>query len=287
MQQAKNRLSESIQSDAADSGITKGDTAQQSKTKIEAISTSGNLKVSLKATRAQNKKNQPSVTAKSTTAQTHSQAKSQQSGAGNPPVLTDQMVDKPQVVFSTPASPAQIKPSVKIAGGLAAVLTLAVIAMSLFPGQKDTIPAQVAEVEPTSAPVISDELLNLVAAASAAGAAEQAVNQGDTLAGTNVSTQSAATDDMISKMTAGTIAALRAKKPEPAAPQTAPTADAAAVSAIYALVMSAHAQGQSEAYIDQLLNEAHARNDIAVPTGLIGADGRVDTRTILSLFIAK
>lgn len=114
---------------------------------------------------------------------------------------------------------------------------------------------------------------------------------------TNVTTEAAATgaeelshsEQMIAKMTAGTIATLRGQGNSAAAVPTTEqsAAEAAAASALYSMVVTAVSQGQSEAYIDQLVNDAYAKGEIAVPLGLVGASGRVDTKAILSLFIAQ
>ncbi|UWQ57536.1 hypothetical protein K3722_13545 [Leisingera caerulea] len=110
-------------------------------------------------------------------------------------------------------------------------------------------------------------------AASAAGLAEGA---------------SSSEDALVARITAGTLAALRNKQAEaatagPAAAATAP----AEGTALSKMVMTAAAQGQSEAYIDQMVNGAYARQEITVPASLIRADGRVDTATLLALFVGN
>ena len=107
-------------------------------------------------------------------------------------------------------------------------------------------------------------------------------------------TSNTAADDIVARMTAGTLAALRSQPASPAAsapPETGtaadPTAGTAAnteSSALYALVLKAVNQGQSEAYVDQLLNEALRAGEISVPQALIRKDGSVDTATILAVF---
>ncbi|MBY6058137.1 hypothetical protein [Leisingera daeponensis] len=95
-------------------------------------------------------------------------------------------------------------------------------------------------------------------------------------------------DALVARITQGTLAALRSKQgsqPAPMAPDQ--SAAAAEGSALYNMVLTAAAQGQSEAYIDQLVNGAYERQDITVPASLIGADGRVDTATLLALFIGR
>lgn len=95
-------------------------------------------------------------------------------------------------------------------------------------------------------------------------------------------------DALVARITAGTLAALRSKQAESGT--TAPAAAAAAPAegtALFKMVMTAAAQGQSEAYIDQMVNGAYARQEITVPASLIGADGRVDTATLMALFVGN
>ncbi|AHD07818.1 hypothetical protein [Phaeobacter gallaeciensis] len=98
-----------------------------------------------------------------------------------------------------------------------------------------------------------------------------------------------AEDAMVAQMTAGTLAALRrgsAATPSAEAAQPAPPA-AQAHTALYSLVLRAVGQGQSPAYIDQMVNDAYRSETITVPAALIGVDGRVDTATILALFVGQ
>lgn len=95
-------------------------------------------------------------------------------------------------------------------------------------------------------------------------------------------------DALVARITTGTLAALRSKQADtakavPAAAATAP----AEGTALFKMVMTAAAQGQSEAYIDQMVNGAYARQEITVPASLIRADGRVDTATLLALFVGN
>lgn len=95
-------------------------------------------------------------------------------------------------------------------------------------------------------------------------------------------------DALVARITAGTLAALRSKQaePGPATPAAAPAAPAEGT-ALFKMVMTAAAQGQSEAYIDQMVNGAYARREITVPASLIDASGRVDTATLLALFVGN
>jgi nucleoid-associated protein YgaU len=53
------------------------------------------------------------------------------------------------------------------------------------------------------------------------------------------------------------------------------------------LVTQALKQGQSDAYIDALINEAAATGSIAVPSALRTEAGRVDTATLLAALVRK
>ncbi|MDC0657528.1 hypothetical protein N6L27_05925 [Leisingera sp. SS27] len=94
-------------------------------------------------------------------------------------------------------------------------------------------------------------------------------------------------DALVARITEGTLAALRSKQAQPAAAVPEAPAAAAEGSALYKMVATAAAQGQSAAYIDQLVNGAYERQEITVPASLIGADGRVDTATLLALFVGN
>ncbi|WP_323777810.1 hypothetical protein [Leisingera sp.] len=94
-------------------------------------------------------------------------------------------------------------------------------------------------------------------------------------------------DAMVARITAGTLAALRSKRVNPESRTQAAAAVPAAGTALYKLVLTAAVQGQSGAYIDQLVNAAYERKEITVPASLIGADGRVDTATLLVLFVGN
>lgn len=53
------------------------------------------------------------------------------------------------------------------------------------------------------------------------------------------------------------------------------------------LIVQALQAGQSDTYIDALLNEAAGRGEITVPRALMTADGRVDTHVILGSIVAQ
>ncbi|KIC36700.1 hypothetical protein [Leisingera sp. ANG-M7] len=94
-------------------------------------------------------------------------------------------------------------------------------------------------------------------------------------------------DALVARITEGTLAALRSKQAQPAAAVQDAQAAPVEGSALYKMVLTAAAQGQSAAYIDQLVNGAYERQEITVPASLIGADGRVDTATLLALFVGN
>lgn len=59
-------------------------------------------------------------------------------------------------------------------------------------------------------------------------------------------------------------------------------ASAPAVATLDSMVLGALQQGQSETYIDALVNDAAKKGRIEVPQGLVTAEGRVDTALLLS-----
>lgn len=91
--------------------------------------------------------------------------------------------------------------------------------------------------------------------------------------------------DVVSQFAQTALAALRSPD-TPAAQPPAPNAAArmAENNRLYRMVAEAVAQGQSDAYIDRMLNLAHQRGEITVPPGLIKPDGTVDTQTVVALF---
>lgn len=62
---------------------------------------------------------------------------------------------------------------------------------------------------------------------------------------------------------------------------------ASAETPLQSLIVQALRAGQTDSYIDTLLNEAANMGEIAVPRALITADGRVDTHVILSTIVAQ
>ena len=56
---------------------------------------------------------------------------------------------------------------------------------------------------------------------------------------------------------------------------------------LQSLVAQALRDGQSDAYIDRLVNEAARAGDIAVPRELVTAEGRVDTATLLAAIVTE
>lgn len=80
--------------------------------------------------------------------------------------------------------------------------------------------------------------------------------------------------DQFRDMTAGVLASLQ----QGAALQKA---------SLETLVVQSLRQGQSDAFIDALLNEAAATGQIAVPAALVTAEGKVDTATLLATLVRK
>lgn len=90
----------------------------------------------------------------------------------------------------------------------------------------------------------------------------------------------AGADDPLRAMSLNALTGLRnfTGEPAPGAAQGDP---------LQILIAKALMAGESDAYIDALLNEAAGRGEIAVPRALVTADGRVDTHVILSSIVAQ
>ncbi|WP_291727685.1 hypothetical protein [Leisingera sp. F5] len=159
--------------------------------------------------------------------------------------------------------------------GLAAAGLAVAAAMLLYFQFSGGTPAETAEQASLQTPAAADPSAGIV---QPAGAAAAAGLQKDGASGE---------DAMVARITAGTLAALRSKQVNPENLNQAAAAAPAEGTALYKMVLTAAAQGQSEAYIDQLVNGAYERKEITVPASLIGADGRVDTATLLALFVGN
>jgi nucleoid-associated protein YgaU len=81
-------------------------------------------------------------------------------------------------------------------------------------------------------------------------------------------------------MTANALANIGRLRPGTAQPQPQPEK-------LQALIAQALKQGQSDSYIDALLNEAASRGEVAVPKALVTPEGRVDTATLLANIVAS
>lgn len=193
--------------------------------------------------------------------------------------------------ITTPQSSIKRKGFYVIAGGLAAVLVLATVGFTMVSGQGDPVVQNAAldgrelGFDPVVKAPTHEEFLQFVSAASAADLSE---------------VEATTANDLISQMAAGALITLRTHAaPEPEAPAAQPVetpADAAgnvvgnptgALSDLYLLIVTAHSEGHSRDHIDGLINTAYQKGEISVPQGLISDDGRVDTQSILSLFIAQ
>ncbi len=103
------------------------------------------------------------------------------------------------------------------------------------------------------------------------------------LADLGVKTAAPPTAQPVDAATAGILANIRAVTGQPGAPAQ----PAARANGLQALVAQALREGQSDSYIDALVNEAAGRGDFAVPKALVTNDGRVDTATILASIVTQ
>lgn len=107
----------------------------------------------------------------------------------------------------------------------------------------------------------------------------QAMTQG-VLAGLGVTPAIPVPEGGLRDLTATALAGIRQAtgQPDPnATPQTA----------LQALVVRALREGQTDAYIDTLLNEAARSGQVTVPEALVTTDGRVDTYLLLSSIVSQ
>ncbi|ATG41985.1 hypothetical protein PhaeoP18_00008 [Phaeobacter piscinae] len=180
---------------------------------------------------------------------------------------------------------AQMSPIVKL-GAAAAVLGLFAVGLAVLQFGPDET-AETAVDQPRVARLLTPQALaglDPSATPSERAAAEELLT-----AAVETAAPLSAEDAMVAQMTAGTLAALRrGSAVTPSADAEQPAAPASqAHTALYSLVLRAVGQGQSPAYIDQMVNDAYRSETITVPAALIGADGRVDTATILALFVGQ
>lgn len=248
------------------------DKPSKAPTKIEAISSSNNIKVALKSKNSKisvdtvNAKGSAAVSAKPS----NKHKVKRMPSSDMKPVKGMKTADKRR------------SNGVRVTAAIAAVVVIGGIGMNIMAGDRHAQDEEHLATTVASVPT-QDEFLNFVASASASDVSDTAT----VLVPSSTASKS---DELVAKLAAGTLTALRTHEGGESAvePITQETADdAAAVSALYRLVVTAHSQGQSMSYIDQLLNDAYVRGDVSVPSGLITADNRVDTKAILSLFIAQ
>ncbi|WP_297778084.1 LysM peptidoglycan-binding domain-containing protein [uncultured Roseovarius sp.] len=79
-----------------------------------------------------------------------------------------------------------------------------------------------------------------------------------------------------------TSAPLAEQPVQPTKEAPAAVASAPAATTLDSMVLGALQQGQSETYIDALVNDAAQKGRVEVPQGLVTAEGRVDTALLLS-----
>lgn len=83
-------------------------------------------------------------------------------------------------------------------------------------------------------------------------------------------------------MTSGILSNIRAVTGHASTPM-----EPAKASALQSIVAQALREGQSDTYIDALLNEAAGKGAITVPKALVTSDGRVDTAALLANIVSQ
>ena len=117
--------------------------------------------------------------------------------------------------------------------------------------------------------------------------AEMAQTAANVLAGLGLNVEanpSAQRSDPMLEMTAGVLSGIGAVTGKKI---TAGGKPASAESALELLVVQALKEGQSDSYIDTIVNEAARAGTIAVPQVLVTSDGKVDTSVLLSSIITQ
>ncbi|WP_435259058.1 LysM peptidoglycan-binding domain-containing protein [Thioclava sp. FR2] len=168
--------------------------------------------------------------------------------------------DVAQPLVSSAAPEAEIAPLTEPS----AALTTAVQATLSVASQPETVP----EVRPRPVVTGTTDLASMTAAilADLNGAAEEAVR----------APKPTAKDEALAAMSIKALQGLRG------------TGDAAGEdkAALVGLVAQALVDGQTDAYIDALVNEAVGKGVAEAPSGLVTTEGRVDTAVLLASIVA-
>ena len=103
-----------------------------------------------------------------------------------------------------------------------------------------------------------------------------------------VASQTGGVGDGMRQLTDGVLAGLGATRP---APQETGTELASAAqdapASLNALIVQAMREGQTDAYVDALLNEAVGSGDVTAPEALVTSSGEVDTATLLDSLVQQ
>ncbi|UWQ78503.1 hypothetical protein K3725_14455 [Leisingera sp. S132] len=229
--------------------------------RIDGVSAPKNIKIGLVAASAGPVKAKPAAAAAAGTAKEASPVCAVKPAPAKPEPVMD-----PQPFAPLGADGASALPKLGLAAAGLAVAS-AMLLYFQFGGSAPAADQPAASLQPAQAAA------ELPAGAAAAAGLDGSASSGEVA--------------LVARITEGTLAALRSKQAQPAAAVPETPVAAAEGSALYKMVATAAAQGQSAAYIDQLVNGAYERQEITVPASLIGAGGRVDTATLLALFVGN
>ncbi|WP_291737459.1 hypothetical protein [Leisingera sp. F5] len=245
--------------------------------RIDGVSAPKNMKIGLVADSSGFKPEPAAAIAKPASSKTAAVKTAKSAMAAKPASAAadeQKIVPGPQPIAPVQADGGSALPKLGLAAAGLAVAA-AMLLYFQFSGGTPAEPAERAEQASLQTPAAADASAGTV---QPAGAAAAAGLQKDGASGE---------DAMVARITAGTLAALRSRQANPESLNQAAAAAPAEGTALYKMVLTAAAQGQSEAYIDQLVNGAYERKEITLPASLIGADGRVDTATLLALFVGN
>lgn len=191
--------------------------------------------------------------------------------------IRDRMAGEPDMVTRAATTPDPLARSVeapRASGPDPAGDVTAVLSALVREAQKPAVPAP--QPQPQSA--------NPALAIAAAVKASQGAGAGDPAVATALLSQlgkapaAGAEGDALMAMTQDVLANLTGGAKGAGAPHSGD---------LQTLVVQALRQGQSDAYLDALLNEARDSGRIAVPEALITSDGKVDTTTLLATLVQR
>lgn len=176
------------------------------------------------------------------------------------PMAAEAAADAPEVVAKAAIDPAPL---------------IDVAASEPVPPVGSTASALVAAVRTATADPVADNVLAKPVVRGGTAGLEQATSA--ILSDLAVIPNAGEDSDQMRAMSNAALSGLRALRGQPAAEK--PTLET--------LVANALREGQTDSYINALVNEAAGKGEISVPSALVTSDGHVDTAVLLSSLVTK